>query len=195
MPYPAKISTPEVQAAALKLLEDQGLEAMSMRTLAAVLGVRASSLYRHVAHREALLALLSEEAAVQLRQTLEGVTSSLEPGRPALKAAAQAFLSFARLRPELYALLHMSRPPASGTGQGRRLWQFLLGQVSVASGLPDDTAGTVALWAFLHGYAELERSNLFGLSGPGEGFQRGLAALLASVESPAGRQQRASAPS
>ena len=180
MPYPAKISAAEVQSAALRLLEEEGLEALSMRSLAAELGVRASSLYRHVAHREALLAQLAEDAAANLLGWLQDAAASRSPGRPALEATGQAFLVFARQRPHLYALLHHSRPPGSGSGEGQRLWQFILGHVSVASGQPDDTAGTVALWAFLHGYAELERSGLFGLSGPGAGFERGLAALLSS---------------
>ena len=180
MPYPARISAAEVQGAALKLLEEQGLEAMSMRSLAGVLGVRASSLYRHVAHREALVALLSEEAALHLHDTLETAAASRQAGRPALEAVSHAFVTFAQTRPHLYALLHTPRPPEVGAGEGQRLWQFILAQVSLASGQPDDTAGTVALWAFLHGYTQLERSGLFGLSGPGQGFERGLNALLSS---------------
>lgn len=181
MPYPAKISASEVQDAALKLLEERGLEAVSMRSLAEVLGVRASSLYRHVAHRGALLALLSEDAALQLHGAL-AFAAARQAGRPALEAVAQAFVVFARTRPHLYALLHMPRPPEAGAAEGQRLWQFVLAQVSLVSGQPDDTAGTVALWAFLHGYTELERSGLYGLSGPGGGFERGLAALLSWEE-------------
>ena len=182
MPYPAKISAAEVQEAALKLLEAQGIEAVSMRSLAGALGVRASSLYRHIAHREALLALLSEDAALQLHEALVAAAASRQAGRPALEAVARAFVVFARTRSHLYALLHTPRPPEVGAGEGQRLWQFILGQVSCASGQPDDTAGTVALWAFLHGYVELERSGLYGLSGPGAGFERGLAALLSWQE-------------
>ena len=182
MPYPAKISTAEVRETALRLLEVQGIEAVSMRSLAEVLGVRASSLYRHIAHREALLTLLSEDAASQLREALVAAAASRQAGRPALEAVALPFVTFARTRPHLYALLHTPRPPEVGAGEGRRLWQFILAQVSLASGQPDDTAGTVALWAFLHGFAQLERSGLYGLSGPGAGFERGLAALLSWQE-------------
>ena len=152
-----------------------------MRSLGEVLGVRASSLYRHIAHREALLALLSEDAASQLREALV-TAASRQAGRPALEVVALAFVTFARTRPHLYALLHTPRPLEVGAGEGQRLWQFILAQVSLASGQPDDTAGTVALWTFLHGFAELERSGLYGLSGPGAGFERGLAALLSCEE-------------
>ncbi len=75
-----------------------------------------------------------------------------------------------------------SAPQIKVPDQVQRLWQFILAQVSLASGQPDDTAETVALWAFLHGFAELERSGLYGLSGPGAGFERGLAALLSWQE-------------
>jgi AcrR family transcriptional regulator len=178
MPYPPKISINELLQAALGILEQRGLEALTMRTLASNLNVQASSLYRHVAHREALLALLSEDAAAQMHEALAGAAALHVPGRPALEAVAYAFVAFAQQRPQLYALLHRPQEPGIGAGEGQRLWQFFLAQVSAVTGLSDDTASTVAIWSFLHGYVELQRSGLFGLSGPAGGFERGLAALL-----------------
>src|ERR1700674_5172291 len=47
-------------AAALQLVQQEGLEALSMRALAEALGVKASSLYWHVRDRRELLELLAE---------------------------------------------------------------------------------------------------------------------------------------
>lgn len=45
-----------VCTAALQIVDEQGLEALSMRTLASALGVTAMALYRYVPNKEALLA-------------------------------------------------------------------------------------------------------------------------------------------
>ncbi|MEW6582856.1 MAG: TetR/AcrR family transcriptional regulator [Actinomycetota bacterium] len=56
-----------ILAAALRLIDARGLDAFSMRTLGAELGVQAMSLYRHLPGREAILdgvvALLLDEVA------------------------------------------------------------------------------------------------------------------------------------
>jgi AcrR family transcriptional regulator len=51
----AKLSRPLVLAAAVELVDAHGIEALSMRSLAARLGVEAMSLYNHVPSKEALL--------------------------------------------------------------------------------------------------------------------------------------------
>ena len=94
MPYPAKLSRESVLDAAQQLVEGQGAEALSMRTLAERLEVRPSSLYRHFAHREALLWAIGEQAARGLQQALQDAAAG-QPARPALDAAARACRSYA----------------------------------------------------------------------------------------------------
>ncbi len=48
-------------AAAVELLDADGLEALSMRTLAARMDTRATSLYRHVANKDELIELVVDE--------------------------------------------------------------------------------------------------------------------------------------
>lgn len=178
MPYPAKTSPEDIRDAALKLLEQQGLAALSMRTLAEGLGLSASSLYRHYADRPALEQALADEAARRLHAAMEQarVTAGAQT---ALKAAGEAYLSFAREHAELYSLLHAPRPPvAAKPGPQKDLWNLLLQLVESLTGRHDDTSAAVAVWAYLHGYVSLERSGLLGLSGPQGGFERGLHALL-----------------
>lgn len=55
-----KLTRDTIAAAALDLLNEQGLDQLSLRKLAARLDVKAPSLYWHVADKNALLALLAE---------------------------------------------------------------------------------------------------------------------------------------
>ncbi len=55
MPRPALVSRAEIAATALRIIDAEGLEALSMRRLADALGIRAASLYRHVSTKEELL--------------------------------------------------------------------------------------------------------------------------------------------
>lgn len=178
MAYPAKLSPDAIVRRATELLERGDPAALSMRSLAAELGVRASSLYGHFPDRAALEAAIADGAASRLRATLLAAAHGLEP-QAALRAACHGYLSFAHSHPALYDLLLAPRPPAAATpGAGKDLWNAVLGLVSDVTGILDDTSASVALWAYLHGYLALERSGQFGLSGPQGGFETGLNALI-----------------
>ncbi|MDX2005544.1 MAG: TetR/AcrR family transcriptional regulator [Meiothermus sp.] len=184
MPYPAQISPQAILEAALELLEQEGSAALSMRNLAERLGVRAPSLYRHYADKEALERALSEQAAIILRRHI-GQAAQQGSGRQAVLAAGRAYLEFARRHPELYALLTEKVGLPSTPGAGKDLWGLVLSLVGNVTGNPDDTAAAVALWSLLHGFAVLERSGMFGPSGPQGGLERGLEALLGGLEAQA----------
>ena len=62
----APLSTERVLRAALKLADDDGLEALSMRKLAQALKVEAMSLYNHVANKEDILSGLVELVASEI---------------------------------------------------------------------------------------------------------------------------------
>lgn len=185
MPHPSKLSREQILEAALLLLEQGGPETLTMRPLAEKLGVRPSSLYRHFPGREALLSGLSDLAAGQLEQQLHAALQR-EGAREALTQAALAYLAYSRQHPHLYALLLQPTPQLSreelAQTAGKHLWNTLLALVGRLSGNPDDTGWAIAYWTFLHGYAELERSGMFGQSGPSGGFELGLKALLDGME-------------
>ena len=56
----------QVVHAALELLDQVGLDELTMRRLASQLGVKAASLYRHVKDKEELLALLGDEISGEI---------------------------------------------------------------------------------------------------------------------------------
>src|SRR3954451_17866140 len=59
---PAGISAPVIADAALQIVREVGVERLSMRALAGRLGVRAPSLYHHIANKTELLRLVARHA-------------------------------------------------------------------------------------------------------------------------------------
>lgn len=66
---PAGHSRAEITAAAVQLADDEGLDAVSMRRVAARLGTGAASLYRYVDNRDDLLDLMIDATAAEYRFT------------------------------------------------------------------------------------------------------------------------------
>ena len=62
---PARYTRAEVTAAALRLADAEGLDAVSMRRVAAELGTGAASLYRYVETRDELLDLMTDATAAE----------------------------------------------------------------------------------------------------------------------------------
>lgn len=185
MPYPAKLTPEAIVQAASGLLRAGGADAVGMRALAGALGVQPSSLYRHFADRAAVLAALEDQTSRDLNAALTGAAAGLPPAE-ALGAVAHAYLHFACTDPHAYRLLLTPRAPYTAQpGAAQDLWRSVLALVGAVTGQADDTAATVAFWAYLHGFATLELSGQFGISGPKGGFERGLDALIVGLSRPA----------
>ena len=193
MAYPPKLTPEGILHAALALLETQGPDALNMRALAEGLGVRASSLYRHYPDRAALLGAIEEHTVLSLHAAMAQATAGHRAPVARLKAGARAYLKYAAAHPHLYALLLAPKAPAAATpGPAQELWRLVLGLVGAVSGHPDDTARTVAFWAYLHGFALLQLSGQLGLSGDQGGFEVGLDALTLGFATPSRPERRPS---
>lgn len=176
-----KLHSQLVLEAAIDLLEKKGRDAVSLRTIARLLGVKAPSLYRYFGDKAALEAAIVEEGN---RLLLEATRSALgrKKRRPAFASVAVAYLEFARKRPVLYAFMMEGRDvPVAASTAGKQLWKLLLGVVAGVSGNLDNTSAAVAVWSFLHGFASLEQAGRFGKAGPQKGFEVGLEALAAGA--------------
>lgn len=147
-PHPTRRD--EVVDVAEQVLEQDGVDAVTMRRLAAELGIRAPSLYKHVRDKAEIEAALQERA---LRQLAE----SLAPCADDLRALAAAYRRWALGHPGLYALsaehvLHRDRLSA-GT------------EDAAAAPLVRVVAGDIdrarALWGFAHGLVSLELAGRF----------------------------------
>src|ERR1700712_3720752 len=96
----------QIVAAARRLLEEQGPEALSMRNVAAEISIRAPSLYEHVADKRALesaiIAAGLHEQGVALREGGSTPEGEADP----LPAITQAWSRWAHEHPHLYGLIY-----------------------------------------------------------------------------------------
>jgi AcrR family transcriptional regulator len=176
----AGLNTGAVVAAAARLADAEGLEALTLARLAAAAGVRTPSLYNHVAglddvrRRVALLALT--ELAQALREAAVG-----RAGDDALTAMAHAYRDYARRHSGRYAAT--LRAAASGDGElaaaGGAALDVLLA-ILRGYGLHGDDAIHAArgVRSALHGFVLLEAGGGFGIPlDLDESFERMVAAL------------------
>ncbi|MFZ0045754.1 MAG: TetR/AcrR family transcriptional regulator [Streptosporangiaceae bacterium] len=148
---PAKtpLSEDAVVDAALAILKSEGLEAVTMRRVAAALDTGAASLYVYVPGREGLLHAMQDRITAAIE---------LEPPDPA-RWRAQLHLLLERMHRALaahpgIAATAMADPPT--TEAALRLTENLLG-ILLAGGLdPQDAAWGADIFALLVTYAAIE---------------------------------------
>ena len=147
--------------AALKRIEACGVEAVSLRELAADLGTGPASLYYHFASKDALMA---ELAAQGFRRLQAAFTEALRDrrGRSPLHACGEAFLGFARTHPRLYRVMYadhlLSRHPVAREAEAAAFKTFAAG---ISEGEPSEAVvgdRAMALWAFGRGIAAVTLS-------------------------------------
>jgi AcrR family transcriptional regulator len=145
----------EIVAAARRLLEEAGPEALTMRALGEAVGMRAPSLYKHFPDKAAVeLALVD----LGLRDLGDALDAALAAFAEPMAAFAAAYRAWATAHPHLYRLVTGRRAghaPAGRVERAASLAQRLLG---VAGG---DAARARALWGLCHGLALLETGGRF----------------------------------
>lgn len=144
----------EIVEVARGLLEEEGPDALTMRRLGDRLGIRAPSLYKHLAGKEALEAAVISEGFAEAAEAFEAVIRGADDP---LAELARAYRSFALTRPHLYRLM-TERPlrrdllePGVEERAARPLLQAAGGDESLAR----------AVWAFAHGMTVLELNGRF----------------------------------
>jgi AcrR family transcriptional regulator len=164
----------QIVAAARRLLEEDGPEALSMRNVAAEIGIRAPSLYEHVADKRALESAIIA-AGLHEQGVALGAALAADEGRDPLTAVAQSWRRWALAHPHVYGLIYVrdldrsdGAVAAAEQAAGAPLRQICGGDIVTAR----------VIWAFAHGMVNLELTDRFP---PGtdveELWARGLDAL------------------
>jgi AcrR family transcriptional regulator len=144
----------QIVAEARRLLEAEGAEALTVRRLAAALGIRAPSLYKHFPDKETLEAAVIAQGFEEQADAFEAALIGAEDP---LGALAHAYRAFALAHPHLYRLmtgrpLRRDRLPAGLEERaGRPVFR-------VAGG---DLGRARALWGLAHGLVDLELNGRF----------------------------------
>jgi AcrR family transcriptional regulator len=143
-----------VVAAGRRLLEEEGVEALTMRRLADRVGIRAPSLYKHLPDKAALEAAIIatglQDAAAAFEAAVEG------SGGGGLVALAAAYRRFALEHPHLYRLMNNGPLPREHLPPG--LEERTAAPVLRVAG---SQARARAVWAFAHGMVMLELDHRF----------------------------------
>lgn len=163
MPTPERTSLPQIVAAATSILERDGVDALTMQSVAAAVGVRAPSLYKRVRSRDALLALVAEGVARDLGSALDGASAGAASGRARVLAFANAVRAFAKARPEAYSLLFARLPeparPDPAVLEGSVAAVMRIAGESVGAERALDAARLLTAW--VHGFVAMELADRF----------------------------------
>jgi AcrR family transcriptional regulator len=186
MPYPSKTDRATILAAAFDQLSQDGLEALSLRSLASSLGLAPNALYRYFGDRAALESALTAESIRSLHAALKSTVEGRTPDET-IRGLTEAYLRFARERPHLYGMMMRECTSAPEDADAHEeLWAFFVQEVARLSGEARAAEAAVALWAFMHGMAELEAAGVFGEQKPDTGLEFGLNGWLAAASRQAG---------
>jgi AcrR family transcriptional regulator len=165
-PAPARTSNDAIVAAARRILESDGLSAVTMRNVAEAVGVRGPSLYKRVPDRAALLRAVSDGVVADLSRILARATQTDDP-REDLRAAVVAYRDFVLRNPNGYRLLFADLPaganadPASLAALGEPIVRAMARLAGDAAAL--EGARTLVAWS--HGFVSMELAGAFRLGG------------------------------
>lgn len=190
------LTTASVVDAAASLADAEGLQALSLARVAALLGVRPPSLYEHIAGLEDLLRRLGTRGAFELAAEL-GHAVEGRSGSDALAELSLAYRGYSRAHPGLYAAAQRSRELESDVealAAGRAAIGVLLAVLRGYGLEGDDAVHAIrAIRAALHGFVSLEAEAGFALELPlDESFERLVGLLDRGLR--AGRPARAAKP-
>lgn len=144
----------QIVAAAMELLEADGPEGLTMRAVAARVGIKAPSLYKHFPDKDDLESVLVSEGFQEMAEVFS--TATRDAADP-LAALAIAYRSWAKDHPHLYRLLthkpirRDKLPPGVEAAAALPIVQAVGGDADLAR----------AAWALAHGLTALELAGRF----------------------------------
>lgn len=147
----------QIADVARALLDAEGPEAVTMRRIAEVLGIRAPSLYKHVPDKAALETLVVARGFEELAEALEAASAAAPSRAAALTALGDAYRLFGVAHPDLYRLMNyrpLRRDLLPADAEDRAVRPLL-----EAVGFDQHRARALA--AFAHGMVSLEIDGRF----------------------------------
>ncbi|MGA8594226.1 MAG: TetR/AcrR family transcriptional regulator [Bryobacteraceae bacterium] len=156
-------SRKRILKAAVELMTNEGLAALSMREVARRAGVSHQAPYHYFENREAILAAIAEEGFKKFNATLEAASGSNAVAR--LIAAGRAYIGFALSHPAHFQvmfrpeLVNLDKYPSAlaEANRGFAILQSLIDGMVKEKFLPRSRADGMVLlsWAFVQGLSGL----------------------------------------
>ena len=193
MPTPARTSLEQIVKAGRDIVETDGIDGLTMQSVAARVGVRPPSLYKRLHGRNELLRLVANDAAAELTRDLESAADGKDARRD-LASLASTFRRFAHANPGAYSLIFAPLPDDARADAG---WS-----VKASAPVIDTTerlagtdhaleaARTVVAWA--NGFIAMELAGAFRLGGDVDrAFDYGIDRLGVAIDTGAATHARA----
>ena len=155
-------------AAALNIMDTEGLEAVTMRRIGRELGVEAMSLYNHVEDKEDILAGVVEAVMGEFRFPQDEPEDWKERGRE----TSREWRRLLKSHPNVITIMSEQRNPPTSL-QALRPLEHALG-VLRSSGLSDEESVRAyqAFGGFIQGFVMAEVVDMFGESDPHVGSEQ-----------------------
>jgi AcrR family transcriptional regulator len=171
--------------AGLAILEEQGLDALSLRACAARAGVSHAAPKNHFDGLGGLLAAICAEGFRRHEAATRAALSGGGSREERLLRVLEAYVAFARAHPALYRMMFsMPGIDRSGPEFGAAARGSFAVLMEICDGLDWPGAGAapmganawVMVWSFLHGYADLTLTGAIGIIAHVSGWQPELGA-------------------
>lgn len=183
-------------AAGIELVTEEGVHALGLREIARRAGVSHGAPRRYFPTHRELLAAVARHGFGRLTDSMAGAdalaaTTGADP-RTRIEALARAYLGFAAANPGMFELMFRhDLLEGSGTDLRRSTMPLFLTFVGLVAEVhpqsDDPTAATAALWANLHGLAQLRTWGSLQLATGSDGLEPLLRAALDAHLGPAAR--------
>lgn len=193
MPTPARTSLEQIVKAGRDIVERDGIDGLTMQSIAARVGVRAPSLYKRLEGRNELLRLVANDAAAELTRDLESAVDGMD-ARQDLASLARTFRRFAHTNPGAYSLIFAPLPDDARADAG---WSVkasapVIDATERLAGTDHalEAARTVVAWA--NGFIAMELAGAFRLGGDVDrAFDYGIDRLGVAIDTGATTDARA----
>jgi AcrR family transcriptional regulator len=167
-PYPVQTDRKTIVETAFELIEQKGVESLSLSKLASQLGIKAPSLYRYIASKESLLQAVIELTYLRLFEAYDAaLESASEDPTDQLIKLSHAHRSFAQANPNTYMLAYTTSNPELPSNPDILLERAILiqGIMMQISGEENSLTALRGVLALIHGFISLELNGQFRRGG------------------------------
>ncbi len=182
MPAPEKTTRDAIVAAGRDLVEEGGLDGLTMQAVAERVGVRAPSLYKRVRDRRELLELVLAATLDDLARRLEATATESDPRRR-IVAQADALRAFAHEQPVGFSLVFGAHgAPQPEPTIATRTVSPLLDAVAEITGPEHALDGARLVTAWANGFLTMELGGSLRMGGDvGAAWRWGLERMVAAL--------------
>jgi AcrR family transcriptional regulator len=152
-----------ITAAARKLAEEEGWDAVTTRRLSTEIEYSQPVLYKHFSGMEGIVASVAVQGFGELARVLSAARGGAVDGRDALDRVTHAFIGFARDNPALFDAMFTRTTTLAFAAEDtpaelNAAFDELRAAVDMVAGTRDPDTLAEVVWASLHGLVTLDRS-------------------------------------